>query len=129
MATFLKSVEDCRRLDVEHTRGEPLRITLEFVGAAEIAVVTDRDWSGQIRATADADEVLAEFTKTSETTATLDGGVSARVIVLTSEDAADLDAGVYVFDLQRDSGPGSPYTYVPASRVTVIADVTRAVGS
>lgn len=129
MATFLTSIDDHRRLDVEHTRGEPLRITLEFVETAAIAAVTDRDWSGQIRATADADEVLAEFTKTSEVTQTLDGGVSARVIVLTSEDAADLDAGSYVFDLQRDSGPGSPFTYAPGSRLTVTADVTRAEGS
>lgn len=129
MATFVKSVDDCRRLEVEHTRGEPLSITLEFVGAASIAAVTDRNWSGEVRATADATAVLAVFVKTAESTETLPGGVEARVIVLTSDDAADLEAGEYRFDLQRDSGPSSPKTYAPNSKLTIGQDVTRGGGS
>lgn len=129
MATFIESIDSGKRLLVEHTRGEPLSITLEFVDATAITVVTDRDWSGEVRSTVDSETVVADFVKASEATETLAGGVSARVIVLTSDDAADLEAGDYVFDLQRDTGPSSPKTYATASKLTIVADVTRDGGS
>lgn len=129
MATFIEAIDDGRRLAVEHTRGEPLTIVVEFTGAAAIAAVTDREWSGEIRSTVDSETVEATFEKDTEATETLPGSVTVRAITFVSDDAADLETGDYVFDLQRDTGPSSPRTYFPASKLTVTGDVTRGGGS
>jgi len=128
MATFIESIDGGKRLNVEHTRGEPLSITLVFTDPSAITVVTNRTWTGHVRATVDG-EMLAEFEKTSEETTTLPGGVAARLVVLTSTDVADLDEGDYVFDLRRESGPSSPNTYVPRSSLTISVAATQESGS
>lgn len=132
MTVKIEQPDSCSdRIVVRLTRGDRLALVLRIDGASSdaaaerLAAWTGADWLAHVRDDAASDDSpLAEFEVTEEIT----GDVGMWTFAIDDTDALEA-AGQYPFDLQINSGPLAPYTYLSGSTIIVEQDVSREVGS